>query len=92
MTGPTTPPGIEVTFTVTLTMTPGQIAAYAREYGIDAEPAFPRVSGDVVARLRDDAAAVLETEYWISSFTTVRVSPLRLASWLPMLAAARRRR
>jgi hypothetical protein len=90
MTGPAAAPGIEVTFTVTIAMSPAQVADYATAHGITA-PAAPRVSGDVIARLRGQVAGLLEDEYWIGKYTTVRISPLRLASWRPMLAAARKK-
>ena len=72
----TTPPAIEMSFTVTLAMTPEQINAYAREYGI--EPAAPPVTRDALSCVKETAEAALAEQYWINTFTTVTVSAPRL--------------
>jgi hypothetical protein len=74
-------PVIEVSFTVTLAMTPEQVAAYAREYHIDDPLPASRsysVRRDVISRAQETAEAALAGEYWIRSFTTVTVSEPRL--------------
>lgn len=71
-------PAIMVSFAVELAMTQSQIEKYAREYSIDADPVTPPVARDVIGRVRDDAQALFDGEYWISSFTTVTVSAPRL--------------
>jgi hypothetical protein len=69
---------IEVTLTATITMTPAQAEAYAREHSL-AAPVIPPVARDVLGRLEDAAvASYLESEHWIGSFTTVTSSPPKL--------------